>query len=692
MKKRYIAGILAAFIAVGAVLTPVSVNAGEFAFTAEGFNSGDFDVSGFDLNGFDADSLDTDGIKTGEGVVDRSYEDENRPPEERKAGQEADVSANVLSENDLSLQEESVFSFSGALEAPKPSKTSITNAIYYIYGDSDYSLLDIRPNTAPPYSLGQVSAAHRQKALDSVNLMRMIGGLPRVYIHDFYNELTQYGAVVLAANDSLTHTPARPAGMDDTFYENGYAATSQSNIAYGWVSGMDSYFNMPRFTLGYMDDSGANNVPVVGHRRWILNPPMLYTGFGFALNGRNAAYSAMYAFNRNGTTPDYDFISWPASGNFPSEFGNMEMPWHVTLNPAKFDISRMNTGNVEVTVTAPDGRKQTINASNTAGNVGDKNQPYFNIDKEGYGIANAIIFRPGTGVFGGDDLRGIYNVTVSGLYTRNGAPAKVSYNIDFFSATYYMGGSDNEAVNDKGINGFIERLYTLCFGREADDDGFIYWRNALIDKSKSGAVVAHGFFLSDEMKLRNLSDDAFVELLYRVMMDRASDPSGKAYWLERLSGGVSREGVFKGFAESAEFTNICASYGIDRGSAPVSQGRDRNTGLTMFVSRLYTKALGRPYDISGLNDWCSRILNGSWSLTDAATTGFFHSPEFLNKKLSNEEYVKVLYRTFLGREYDKPGLNDWVNQLNSGQKSRDEVLRGFSGSREFADIMRQYGL
>lgn len=124
----------------------------------------------------------------------------------------------------------------------------------------------------------------------------------------------------------------------------------------------------------------------------------------------------------------------------------------------------------------------------------------------------------------------------------------------------------------------------------------------------------------------------------------------------------------------------------------VNQGRDLNMGVTLFVSRLYTKALGRPYDISGLNDWCNRIAGGSWSVTDAATTGFFHSPEFQNKNLSNEEYVKVLYRTFLDREYDKPGLNDWVSQLNSGQKSRDEVLRGFSGSREFADIMRQYGL
>lgn len=671
MKKRYLAGVLALLITACNMLAPVTVNAKESDRLTESF--------------------DLEGMDTGEAVVDESYEEENESLRESGTSGETDVSANGVSANEFSLQEESVYSYSGTLAFGKPSKAAISNGLYYTYGE-EFSLLDVRPNTTPPYSLGQVSAKHRQKALDSVNLMRMIAGLPEVYLHDVYNELTQYGAVVLAANDTLTHYPSKPAGMDDEFYGNGYAATSQSNIAYGWMSGTDSHFNMPLFTMGYMEDSGANNVPVVGHRRWILNPPMRYTGFGFALSSRNAAYSAMYAFNRNGTTPDYDFISWPASGNFPSEFADMRMPWHVTLNPDKFDIAGMNTGNVQVTVTAPDGRSQTITASDTAGDVANRDQAYFNIDKNGYGIANAIIFRPGTGVFGNNDLKGVYTVTVSGLHTKDGAPAKVSYNIDFFSALYYMGGDDNEAVNDKGINGFIERLYTLCFGREADDDGFIYWRKALADKSKSGAVVAYGFFFSDEMKNRNLSDAAFVELLYQVMMNRSFDADGKAYWLERLSAGVSREGVYKGFAESAEFTNICTSYGIERGYVTVNQGRDLNMGVTMFVSRLYTKALGRPYDVSGLNDWCNRIAGGSWSVTDAATTGFFHSQEFLNKNLSNEEYVKVLYRTFLDREYDKAGLDDWVGQLNSGQKTRDEVLRGFSYSQEFANIMRQYGL
>lgn len=242
------------------------------------------------------------------------------------------------------------------------------------------------------------------------------------------------------------------------------------------------------------------------------------------------------------------------------------------------------------------------------------------------------------------------------------------------------------------ITAFVERLYHLCLERSPDEAGLNDWRTALIERTKSGAVVAEGFFFSEELQNRGLSDGDFVELLYLVMMDRESDEEGKAYWIKRLDAGVSREGVFKGFAESAEFDNICASYGISRGTVSVSQGRDRNTGLTMFVSRLYTTALDRAYDSDGLNDWCNRILDGAWSVSDAATTGFFDSQEFLDRNLDDEAYIQTLYRTFLDREYDEAGLEYWMERLSSGIMTRDQVLKGFSDSEEFTKMMKEYGL
>ena len=246
-------------------------------------------------------------------------------------------------------------------------------------------------------------------------------------------------------------------------------------------------------------------------------------------------------------------------------------------------------------------------------------------------------------------------------------------------------------MNREGLESYVDRLYQLCLNRKPDPAGQADWIDRLYRGRATGAQAAFGFFFSDEFKLWNTTDEEFVELLYNVMMGRAFDAAGKADWVYKLHNGVGREGVFRGFAQSREFEMICASYGIEQGAVSVSEARDKNPGLTTFIARLYTRALGRTYETAGLNDWCGRILAGSWTVYDVSTKGFFHSAEFYNRNLSDEQYVKVLYRTFLDREYDRAGYDYWMNRLAAGA-SRDEVLAGFSNSREFAELMKSYGL
>ena len=94
-----------------------------------------------------------------------------------------------------------------------------------------------------------------------------------------------------------------------------------------------------------------------------------------------------------------------------------------------------------------------------------------------------------------------------------------------------------------------------------------------------------------------------------------------------------------------------------------------------------------------MNHWCAIILDKPTKDTvlNVSLDGFMHSTEFTEKNLSDMEFVKILYRTFLGREYDAPGLENWVQHLASGV-SRDQVAAGFAYSQEFAQIMASYGL
>ena len=175
-------------------------------------------------------------------------------------------------------------------------------------------------------------------------------------------------------------------------------------------------------------------------------------------------------------------------------------------------------------------------------------------------------------------------------------------------------------------------------------------------------------------------------------MGRASDPGGKAAWVQYLEEGLSRKAVISGFVKSEEFRVLCENYGIVQGDYTSDEPRDGNAGAAAYVARLYTKMLGRAFDAEGLNAWCAAILQAPTkeTLLAVALNGFMHSDEFTNKNLNDTDFVKVLYPTFLGRDADTAGLEAWVAALQGGA-SRDDVAAGFAYSLEFATIMAQYG-
>ncbi|MBO4636983.1 MAG: DUF4214 domain-containing protein [Clostridiales bacterium] len=111
---------------------------------------------------------------------------------------------------------------------------------------------------------------------------------------------------------------------------------------------------------------------------------------------------------------------------------------------------------------------------------------------------------------------------------------------------------------------FATRLYTTCLGRNADEAGLMAWARQLANQRDTGTGAARGFFFSEEFTGQNVSNDEYVNRLYRTFMGREADEAGFSAWVAQLDSGVSREEVFDGFAQSPEFTVICASYGIIR--------------------------------------------------------------------------------------------------------------------------------
>ncbi len=248
------------------------------------------------------------------------------------------------------------------------------------------------------------------------------------------------------------------------------------------------------------------------------------------------------------------------------------------------------------------------------------------------------------------------------------------------------------------VRAFVERMYTIVLNRPAEEQGLADWTKRLMEKQLDGGTLVNMFVFSDEFIARNVNNEEYIKILYRAVLGREADADGLKMWKELLDGEWTRDQLKDGFVLSDEFKALCDSYGIiavfptpDEPDSPDDPDEPDVTELVRdFVRRMYTVVLNRPAEEQGLNDWTNRLLDGTSNGAQVAD-GFISSEEFANRNLSNEDYVKVLYRAFFNREADEGGFNVWMNELAKGASRRD-VMKGFVHSVEFSDLCAQYGI
>jgi peptidoglycan/xylan/chitin deacetylase (PgdA/CDA1 family) len=174
------------------------------------------------------------------------------------------------------------------------------------------------------------------------------------------------------------------------------------------------------------------------------------------------------------------------------------------------------------------------------------------------------------------------------------------------------------ADSTSDVNAFVTRFYQQCLDRQPDPEGLSGWVNALLNRSITGATVASGFINSPEFINKNLSNDAFLLVMYKAFFDRPPDPQGYSDWMGQLTSGSSRQSVLAGFVNSTEFANLCAKYGIESGSISASSSDSQtssssvvNTGgmIPIFAFHSVMPDSGYEYEISTgqLNELCSLL-------------------------------------------------------------------------------------
>jgi uncharacterized protein YkwD len=138
----------------------------------------------------------------------------------------------------------------------------------------------------------------------------------------------------------------------------------------------------------------------------------------------------------------------------------------------------------------------------------------------------------------------------------------------------------------------VSRLYLAFFGRDAEFDGLMYWANQ-VRAGFSLQGVADLFAGSAEFRQMygSLSNQGFVDLVYRNVLGRSADLAGITYWVSQLLGGTAnRGGIMVNFSESAEYKNA--------------------TWARSDVVAAYLGFLRRSPDGAGLDYWVGMLYGG----------------------------------------------------------------------------------
>ncbi len=233
----------------------------------------------------------------------------------------------------------------------------------------------------------------------------------------------------------------------------------------------------------------------------------------------------------------------------------------------------------------------------------------------------------------------------------------------------------------KQIEDFIKRLYTKLLKRDYDEEGLNYYLQRLLNDD-SAASVAEVFFQSAEFRGFHLSTDEFLQRTYETLLDRTADNEGLLYWKSMIDDkGIPRDIIFYKFIMSDEFKSLALKYNI--------KAYSKDDALRAFLNRMYLLVLDRNADLEGVNFWAGKLKSGEKTAQDIAME-FFGSKEFIDRHLSDAEFIDIAYRALMDREADEGGKSYWRDFLKT--HGRLDMVKEFVSSEEFQNLSYEYGV
>ncbi len=240
-----------------------------------------------------------------------------------------------------------------------------------------------------------------------------------------------------------------------------------------------------------------------------------------------------------------------------------------------------------------------------------------------------------------------------------------------------------------GERSLVTHYYRAILRRAPDAGGKAFWESEKVRLQGLGAnlnetwyAMATFFFFSPEYASFQRDDTAFVTDLYNTFFNRGPDGGGLSFWTGQLAQGMPREVVLVSFMFSPEFQSFTqAIFGNVQARKEVDTVVDFYRGL-----------LSRLPDDGGFASWVGQFraaqcqgAGAVYTTVESISSGFANSGEYASRNRTNAQYVGDLYNAFLRRGGDLGGVQFWINELATGNRSRNKVRQDFISSPEFTN-------
>lgn len=297
------------------------------------------------------------------------------------------------------------------------TKVNSTNVFRYsnIYTQS--------ASTTSPYQSAILNTEVINDGVRELNIARYIAGVSsNIESTDECNDMASKAALICAVNKSISHDPYKPQGMDDALYKDAHNACTGSNLAYGYKNIADNILN------GWLQDSGEQNLPSVGHRLWCLTPNLYRVGFGMAKNGSTNYDAMFYQTRKYAKYENIITVAWPAV-NMPVDEISAGSPFSFFIHSDDYKVQFGNEVSIYM-VRKKDNRLFKYQIKGDKVTNSDGRAFVYN----GLADCKAVIWCP-EGYTNYSFSHGEeYDVYIAGFYV-DGKPYPIKYTIHFFDTS-----------------------------------------------------------------------------------------------------------------------------------------------------------------------------------------------------------------------------------------------------------------